>query len=71
MDIALEGAEVSKAFVEKEDFKIQEYLKRIDRKFYFRAIENRRREAKIFPHCGESGTLFVNTFQYVNLFRKK
>ena len=53
---------------EKEDSKIREYLKQVDKKFYYRAIENRK---KVFPHRGEDGKLFVNTFQYVNLFKKK
>ena len=56
---------------EKEDSKIREYLKQVDRKFYYRAIENRKKEGKVFPHRGEDGKLFVNTFQYVNLFKKK
>ena len=49
---------------EKEDSKIREYLKQVDKKFYYRAIENRKKEGKV-------GKLFVNTFQYVNLFKKK
>ncbi|WP_304262709.1 hypothetical protein [Phascolarctobacterium succinatutens] len=56
---------------EKEDSKIREYLKQVDKKFYYRAIENRKKEGKVFPHQGEDGKLFVNTFQYVNLFKKK
>ncbi len=56
---------------EKEDSKIREYLKQADKKFYYRAIENRKNEGKIFSHRGEDGKLFVNTFQYVNLFKKK
>ena len=56
---------------EKEDSKIREYLKQVDKKFYYRAIENRKKEGKVFPHRGEDGKLFVNTFQYVNLFKKK
>lgn len=56
---------------EKEDSKIREYLKQVDKKFYYRAIENRKKEGKVFPHLGEDGKLFVNTFQYVNLFKKK
>ena len=56
---------------EKEDSKIREYLKQVDKKFYYRAIENRNKEGKVFPHRGEDGKLFVNTFQYVNLFKKK
>ena len=56
---------------EKEDSKIREYLKQVDKKFYYRAIENRKKEGQVFPHRGEDGELFVNTFQYVNLFKKK
>ena len=56
---------------EKEDSKIREYLKQVDKKFYYRAIENRKKVGKVFPHRGEDGKLFVNTFQYVNLFKKK
>ena len=56
---------------EKEDSKIREYLKQVDKKFYYRAIENRKKEGKVVPHRGEDGKLFVNTFQYVNLFKKK
>ena len=56
---------------EKEDSKIREYLKQVDRKLYYRAIEHRKKEGKVFPHRGEDGKLFVNTFQYVNLFKKK
>ena len=56
---------------EKEDSKIREYLKQVDKKFYYRAIEKRKKEGKVFPHRGEDGKLFVNTFQYVNLFKKK
>lgn len=47
---------------EKEDSKIREYLKQVDKKFYYRAIENRKKEGKVFPHRGEDGKLFVNTF---------
>ena len=56
---------------EKEDSKIREYLKQVDKKFYYRAIENRKKEGKVFPHRGEDGKLFVHTFQSVNLFKKK
>lgn len=31
---------------EKEDSKIREYLKQVDKKFYYRAIENRKRKVK-------------------------
>ena len=56
---------------EKEASKIREYLKQVDKKFYYRAIENRTKEGKVFPHRGEDGKLFINTFQYVNLFKNK
>lgn len=56
---------------EKENSKILEYLKQVDKKFYYRAIENKKKEGKVFPHRGEDGKLFVNTFQYVNLFKNK
>ena len=56
---------------EKEDSKIREYMKQVDKKFYYRDIENRKKEGKVCPHRGEDGKLFVNTFQYVNLFKKK
>lgn len=55
---------------ELENSRIREYLKQVDKKFYHRAIENRKKEGKVFPHRGEDGKLFVNTFQYVNLFKK-
>ena len=56
---------------EKEASKIREYLKQVDKKFYYRAIENLKKEGKVFPHRGEDGKLFINTFQYVNLFKNK
>lgn len=55
----------------QEDSKIIEYLKQVDKKFYYRAIENRKKEGKVFPHRGEDGKLFINTFQYVNFFKEK
>lgn len=55
----------------RENFRIKEYLKKVDTKFYYRAIENKKKEGKVFPHRGEDGRLFMNTYQYVNLFRKK
>ena len=33
---------------EKEASKIREYLKQVDKKFYYRAIENRKKEGKKF-----------------------
>lgn len=56
---------------DKEESKIREYLRQVDKKFYYRAIENRKKEGKVFPHRGEDGKLFANTFQYVNLFKDK
>lgn len=56
---------------EKEESKIREYLRQVDKKFYYRAIENRKKEGLVFPHRGEDGKLFANTFQYVNLFKDK
>lgn len=56
---------------EKEDSKIREYLKQVDKKFYYRCYREQEKEGKVFPHRGEDGKLFVNTFQYVNLFKKK
>lgn len=55
----------------KENFKIREYLKQVDKKFYYRVIENRRENFKVFPHCGEDGRLFLNTYQYVTITNKK
>ena len=55
---------------EKEECKIREYLKQVDKKFYHRAIENRKKEGKHFPHRGEDGRLFDNAFSYVNIKRK-
>lgn len=55
----------------KEDIKIQEFLRRVDNSYYHRKIENRLNEMKKFPHLGESGRLFMNTYHYVNLIPKK
>ena len=44
----------------KEISKIKEFLKQVDKKYYHRAIQ----------HRGEDGRLFLNTFQYVNLFKE-
>ncbi|MDY6029167.1 MAG: hypothetical protein SPI71_02765 [Acidaminococcaceae bacterium] len=55
----------------RENFRIKEFLKKVDTKFYYRAIENKKKEGKVFPHRGEDGRLFMNTYQYVNLFPKK
>lgn len=53
----------------EERSKIQEYLKHVDTKFYHRAIENRKKEGKVFPHRGEDGRLFLNTYRYLGLFK--
>lgn len=55
----------------RETSKILEYLRQVDKKFYYRAIENKKKEGKVFPHRGEDGRLFINTYQYVNLFKNK
>ena len=50
--------------------KIKEFLKQVDKKYYHRAIQNRQASSSVFPHRGEDGRLFLNTFQYVNLFKE-
>lgn len=54
---------------EKESFRIREYLRKVDRKFYHRAIENRKRASEDFPYRGEDGKAFANTYKYVSLFK--
>ena len=54
----------------KEISKIKEFLKQVDKKYYHRAIQNRQAAGSVFPHRGEDGRLFLNTFQYVNLFKQ-
>lgn len=56
---------------EKEDSRIREYLKQVDQKFYYRAIENRKRESMIFPYNGKDSKLFVNPFSYVHIVKKE
>ena len=56
---------------EQEDCKIREYLKQVDKKFYYRAIENRKQESRVFPYNGKDSKLFANTFSYVHIKRKK
>lgn len=56
---------------EKEENKIKEFLKQVDRTYYHRKIENRLGEMKKFPFFGEDGKLFLNTYQYVKIFQKK
>lgn len=55
----------------KEENKIREFLKQVDHSYYHRKIENRLGEMRKFPLLGEDGSLFNNTYQYVNLFKKK
>ena len=43
---------------------------KVDKKYYHRAIQNRQASSSVFPHRGEDGRLFLNTFQYVNLFKE-
>lgn len=50
----------------KEISKIKEFLKQVDKKYYHRAIQNRQASSSVF----EDGRLFLNTFQYVNLFKE-
>lgn len=55
-----------------ENIKLQQFLKDVDTRFYHRIIENRQKNVgRYFPHRGETGTLFMNTFQYVKLGDKK
>ena len=68
MDVSLNP---SMEDIKKEENKIREFLKQVDRKFYHRAIENRKKEGKVFPHRGEDGKIFMNSFSYVNLKLKK
>lgn len=55
----------------KENFKIREYLSQVDKRFYHRVIENRKKEGKVFPHRGEDGGLFMDTYRYVKIINKK
>ncbi|MDO4179604.1 MAG: hypothetical protein Q4D21_10545 [Phascolarctobacterium sp.] len=55
---------------ECEEKKLIEFFRMVDEKYYHRKIENRKNEITIFPHRGESGQLFANTFGYVGLFKK-
>lgn len=52
---------------QRERFRIQEFLKLVDTQYYHRALANRKNSSSIFPHRGEDGKLFLNTFQYVNV----
>ena len=54
----------------KEISKIKQFLKPDDKKNYHRAIKNRQAPSSDFHHRGEDGRLFLNTFQYVNLFKE-
>ena len=53
----------------EECLKMKEFLKRVDERFYHRAVENSKRIGKYFPHRGEDAKMFENTFYYVNLFK--
>lgn len=51
-----------------EELKLKEFLKKVDGNFYHKIIENRQMNtAKYFPHRGENGSDFMDTFQYVKL----
>jgi len=51
----------------EDDYKIREFLKQVDGKYYHHKIENRLSELRRFPLLGEDGKLFVNAYQYVNI----
>lgn len=55
---------------EQEKVRLAEFLKQVDQNYYHRKIQNRKDASCIFPHQGEAGKLFINTFGYVNLFKK-
>ena len=52
------------------DIKLKEFLKQVDGKYYHRKIENRLSEMRRFPLLGETGQMFINTYQYTNLVPK-
>lgn len=54
---------------EREILRIKEFLAQVDKRYYHRIVENRKNNMRVFPHNGEDGKLFLNTFQYVNLFK--
>jgi len=55
-----------------EKVKIRDFLKSVDDRFYYRIIENRQSyTGRYFPHRGETGSLFFNTYHYVALGKKK
>ena len=56
---------------EQEDCKIREYLRQVDKKFYYRAIENRKKESRVFPYNGKDSKLFANAFSHVHIIRKE
>ncbi|MDY4920367.1 MAG: hypothetical protein SO119_04740 [Phascolarctobacterium sp.] len=56
---------------EKEELKIREYLKQIDKKFYYRIMEHRKQDHKISIANGTDERLAVNTFDYVKIKFKK
>lgn len=52
----------------KDEFKLKEFLKKVDTKFYHKIIENRQQYVgRYFPHRGETGTIFNNTYQYLSV----
>lgn len=53
---------------QQENSKIRDFLKSVDTRFYYRIIENRQSYVgRYFPHRGETGSLYVNTYQYVSI----
>jgi len=58
--------------VKQEELKIKKLLKNMDTCFYYKIIENRQSYiGRYFPHRGETGSLFMNTYQYVSIGDKK
>lgn len=55
---------------DKDEVKIKEFLRKVDSRYYHRKIENRLEEMHKFPLLGEDGSLFINTYQYINLVPK-
>lgn len=50
---------------EKEEHKLREFLRQVDRSYYHRRIENLTGEAKKLPNLGQDGSMFLNTYQHV------
>lgn len=55
---------------DNDEIKIKEFLKKVDSRYYHWKIKNRMEEMRKFPLLGEDGSLFINTYQYVNLVPK-